>query len=237
VVLVEHDDIVPHAGLDRAAARLRKLALLERPPPHTTESLRPILDAVGGLSPATPDQPVESFATGPDGGVRLTFTEPAAWVWFAAAGGRGIPPAEIVGGSGVRAPVASGVMICDLRPDYRLSWTYLVDDVELGRFSGHPDGPSPGAAHPGAGDPPPLVAERILGAARDALRRPFAVPAGPVRPLGAGPSGGGPGATVDGPSVDGGGPPVVRWAVAFLGGGSVVVDERDGVPCGTELIG
>lgn len=123
VVMVEGDEIAPHAGLQRAAARLERLRILERPPPHTTQSIRPILDAVGGLSPAVPPHPHESFESDARAGIRVVLSEPTDWVRFAASGGHGPVPAADVTGFGVRAPAVRGRMACAIDIDYRLSWT------------------------------------------------------------------------------------------------------------------
>lgn len=173
VVMTRNDDIEAHAGLGRAAARLRDLRLLERPDPHPTESLRPLLDAVGGLTPGYPRYPTESVERTGEGGSRVTLFEPIEWVRFAAAGGAGMPPAEIMGSRGVSAPPACGRMVCELDPSYRLSWTYEIDGQVVGGFAANPDDDLPDEA-------PPLLAERLITAARRQARAPFGVPSGPV---------------------------------------------------------
>jgi hypothetical protein len=204
VLMVDGEDVVAHAGLDRAARRLQDLRLLNRPAPHTTESVRPLLDAVGGLSPASPTEPNESFESRSDAGVRVVFSQAADWVRFAASGALGVPPAEGITGFGVRAPVPMGRMVCDIDPDYRLTWRYVVDDVEIGAFEGYAGatGTSP------ADELPTLQAEQLICTARMKTRRPWAVPAQPVRAV----------------SGDDGG---TAWEVTFLGGERVSVEHSD----------
>jgi hypothetical protein len=198
VVLKVRDGAVePHAGLPRAAARLRDADLLARDLSFAAANIRPILDAVGGLTPGSPRYPSETTEQQVDGGIRLVFEEPEPWVRFAASGGLGAPPPEGVGSGGFRPPEPLGRMECTLSSDYRVAWTYAVEAGAIGSFAGDAANDQPDRLDG-------LLAEKVVAAARLQLGSPLAVPAAPVRPLDDDQPGGG-------------------WQVDFLGLGAVAV--------------
>jgi hypothetical protein len=205
LIMTVDGEVAPLAGLARAAVRLRHLRLLDRPEPHPTQSVRPLLDAVGGLTPGYPRYPTEVVSRTAEGGLRLVLSESAGWVQFAASGAAGMPPSEARGPNrGVTAPPPGGQMICEIARDYGLQWTYRAEDILLGHFAGHPD-------EDRSDECPPIVAERLGAAARAKARSPLAVPAGPVQRHGE---------TAD----------AVLWRVLLLGLEPITIAERDGLP-------
>lgn len=200
-LMTESYEVAAHAGLARAAARLRDLDILGRKGPWATDNIRPLLDAVGGLTPGYPRYPSEKVERQGDGAIRLILEEPASWVRFAAAGGRGAPPPEGGGSGGIRAPEPVGRMVCDVGSDYRIAWTYELDGNQLGEFTGDMAQDRPDQV-------PALLAESVLATARTQVASPLAMPAGPVLPAEGGDLG--------------------RWRVEFLGLESVLVDEGKG---------
>ncbi len=199
VVLSVRDDAVePHAGLPRAAARLRDANLLARNPSWAASNIRPVLDAVGGLTPGYPRYPSEATERTDDGGIRLVFEEPESWVRFAASGGRGAPPPEGGGSGGFRHPEPLGRMECTIGPDYRVAWTYTVEAGLIGSFTGRAFDDQPDRLEG-------ILAEKVIATARLQLASPLAVPAAPVCPS-------------DDDTAAG------RWRVDFLGLGVVAVD-------------
>ncbi len=181
VLLVEGDDVAPHRGLDEAARRLRALGVLGRGQ-WAIENLRPLLDAVGGLTPGYGGFETEHATELPDGGgLELALTGPEEWVRFAASGASGPPPPTTTAapGGGLAPPKPQGLARSTVDAGYRLRWTYhAAGEIPLGEVEGDPDD-SPTAED----DPPndPLVVEATIAAARRARSSPLAVPAAPVR--------------------------------------------------------
>ncbi len=177
VLMADGDSVVAHAGLPRAAARLAGLDVVGRSGGWVTDNIRPILDAVGGLTPGYPRYPTEAVERSADGSIRLVLEEPASWVRFAAAGGRGTPPLEDGGSGGIRHPEPVGRMVCDMTSDHRIVWTYEIGGDQVGEFAGD-------AAEDRPDQTPTLMAEALVAAARTELASPLATPARPVAPEG-----------------------------------------------------
>lgn len=175
--------ISPHGGFDVAAARLRALDLLAKPAEWLESALRPVLEAVGAMSPGRPRWPDETVTV--DGGAaHLVFTEDETWVRYAAGGAHGPPPLEADRGDarGITPPAPQGTMTCILKPGYDLRWTYEAAGEILATLDGRPD-----AVDAGDGAAPSVeavTAEWAVAAARKKTRSPLAVPAAFVRALG-----------------------------------------------------
>jgi hypothetical protein len=177
VVYAPNAHPVAQAGLDRASARLRDLDVAGRDRSWVTENLRPLLDAVGGLSPGQPpfaeEEPLDLSRC-------LRFDTTATWVTFAAGGAKGAPPIDEPSpdARGVAPPPAPGSMTVEVDDDHRITWTYEVAGATIGTFGGHWSDDDTRSQQLN-----PLFAEHLVAAARTQAESPLAVAGAPVRRL------------------------------------------------------
>ncbi len=197
------------AGLARASSRLRDLDVLagERRP-WAARRLRPLLDAVGGLTPGLNPFADEAPVEGPDGGIGRSFGAPADWIEFAAGGARGVPPeaGSVADPRGVTPPLPQGTSTVTVDADHRIVWRHEVAGAEVGRFEGHWSQDRAAADEPDA-----LVAEGLVASVRRHLPSPLAVAARPPARV-----------RVQGRTT--------TWSVELLGHDPVEITEAGGVP-------